>query len=86
MNPEEPVCTCLTVPIPLTGLRIVKVFDPYCQLQAHKDAGTYTGPEPVYEKAKATTSNDYACRECGNSVLYRSDHKPECKHYPGGSA
>ncbi|AYN57787.1 hypothetical protein PBI_DRMANHATTAN_69 [Arthrobacter phage DrManhattan] len=53
MNPEEPVCTCITVPLSSLGLRIVKVFDPYCQLQPHKDKGTYTGPEPVYGKGSA---------------------------------
>lgn len=25
---------------------------------------------------------DYRCRECGNLVLYRIDHKETCVHYP----
>jgi hypothetical protein len=29
-----------------------------------------------------TGPEDYRCRECGNLVLYRIDHTPECKHYP----
>lgn len=44
---EEPVCTCITVPIG-GGFRFVRVFDPYCQLEPHKKKGSYTGPEPVY--------------------------------------
>lgn len=53
MNPEEPVCTCISRPFPGFGLRRVVVFDPYCQIQSHKDSGTYTGPEPVYGKGSA---------------------------------
>lgn len=53
MNPEAPVCTCIQYPSPVPGLRFVKVFDPYCQIQKHKDLGTYTGPEPVYGKGSA---------------------------------
>lgn len=51
MSPDDrPICTCIWHALPFTGLRVVKVFDPYCQLQQHKDRGTYTGPEPVYGK------------------------------------
>lgn len=28
------------------------------------------------------TPSDYQCRECGNLVLYRSDHKADCVHHP----
>lgn len=24
---------------------------------------------------------DYACHTCGNQVLYRVDHKPDCVYY-----
>lgn len=48
--PEAPVCTCLTQPVGL-GLRIVRLFDPFCQIDPHKKRGTYTGPEPTYEAA-----------------------------------
>ena len=27
-------------------------------------------------------NHDYDCKECGNPVLFRSDHKPTCVHYP----
>ncbi|QIG58541.1 hypothetical protein PQE18_gp63 [Arthrobacter phage DrSierra] len=49
--PEEPVCTCISVPIRGLGLRYVKVYDPFCQWPNHKKHGTYDGPEPVYPKA-----------------------------------
>ncbi|CCQ44326.1 hypothetical protein ARTSIC4J27_250 [Pseudarthrobacter siccitolerans] len=48
MNPEEPVCTCITRPVGL-GIKFVVVFDPYCQLPKHKERGTYAGPAPAYE-------------------------------------
>lgn len=51
MNPEQPVCTCISQPLPFTGLRIVKVFDPYCQIEPHKKQGSYTGQEPTYGRA-----------------------------------
>lgn len=50
MNDEQPVCTCIWVSLPRTGLRVVKLFDPYCQIQKHKERGSYIGPEPTYAK------------------------------------
>lgn len=44
--PEAPVCTCITIPVGL-GLKVVKVFDPYCQLEPHKKRGS-TDLEPTY--------------------------------------
>jgi hypothetical protein len=32
-------------------MRLVRVFDPYCQIQVHKKAATYEGAEPEYGKA-----------------------------------
>ncbi|UDL14668.1 hypothetical protein SEA_KEALII_62 [Arthrobacter phage KeAlii] len=49
MNPEPPVCTCLTR-MTSFGLRRLVVFDPYCQFPRHRELGTYTGPEPTYER------------------------------------
>lgn len=46
MLPEEPVCTCISVPVGL-GFRVVKVFDPFCQIPAHRAAGS-TDVEPTY--------------------------------------
>lgn len=48
--PEMPTCTCISVPVGL-GLRVVKLFDPFCQMEPHKKRGTFTGPEPIYPKA-----------------------------------
>jgi hypothetical protein len=48
MPNEEPVCNCLTRPVPGLRLRYIVVFDPYCQIAAHRRKGSYEGPEPVY--------------------------------------
>ena len=29
-----------------------------------------------------TGPEDYRCQHCGNLVLYRIDHKDECRHHP----
>lgn len=44
---EKPVCTCIAAPIG-AGLKIVRLFDPYCQLEPHKKRGTFQGEEPTY--------------------------------------
>lgn len=31
----------------------------------------------------ANSPDDYRCYSCSNLVLYRSDHKTDCKFYPG---
>ncbi|WNN94022.1 hypothetical protein SEA_NITRO_66 [Arthrobacter phage Nitro] len=48
--PEMPVCTCITQIF--ANVRYVRVFDPFCQIPAHKRRGTFTGAEPEYGKAK----------------------------------
>ncbi|UIW13479.1 hypothetical protein SEA_AMYEV_64 [Arthrobacter phage Amyev] len=51
--PESPICTCIarTMPTRFGDARIVVVFDPYCQIPAHKKRGS-TDLEPTYGKAK----------------------------------
>jgi hypothetical protein len=48
---DKPVCNCLTSPLLGSELRLIRVFDPFCQVAAHRAAGTYTGPLPAYEPA-----------------------------------
>ncbi|WVX88053.1 hypothetical protein SEA_TFORTROY_65 [Arthrobacter phage TforTroy] len=49
--PESPVCTCIkrTMPTRFGDARIVQVFDPFCQIPAHKERGQ-TSLEPTYGK------------------------------------
>ncbi|QNO12725.1 hypothetical protein SEA_SNEK_65 [Arthrobacter phage Snek] len=57
MLPEEPVCTCLSRPIPGLPVRMRKilVIDPFCQIPVHKIRGSYEGPEPEYEKQEGAS-------------------------------
>ncbi|QOP65124.1 hypothetical protein PQE12_gp64 [Arthrobacter phage Adumb2043] len=49
--PESPVCTCITrtMPSPFGDMRLVQVFDPFCQIPVHKKRGS-TELEPTYGK------------------------------------
>lgn len=53
MLPERPVCTCITRTMPtlLGEARVVRVFDPFCQLPPHRAAGS-TDVEPTYPAKK----------------------------------
>ena len=47
--PEAPVCNCITSPLMGSMLRLIRVFDPFCQVKKHAENGTYDGPLPAYE-------------------------------------
>ncbi|UIW13248.1 hypothetical protein SEA_WARDA_66 [Arthrobacter phage Warda] len=51
--PESPVCTCIarTSPGRFGTVRLVQVFDPFCQIPVHKKRGSTT-LDPAYGKAK----------------------------------
>lgn len=48
---ESPACTCIkrTMPTKFGDARIVQVFDPFCQIEAHKTRGTSL-LDPTYGK------------------------------------
>lgn len=45
----------------------------HCGKECFRQEGDAEGPEEEY--------NPYRCYECRNLVLYRVDHKPECKFF-----
>ncbi|QXO14601.1 hypothetical protein SEA_KAYLISSA_67 [Arthrobacter phage Kaylissa] len=51
--PEAPVCTCITrnMTTRYGDVRLVQVFDPFCQIPVHKKRGSTT-LDPAYGKAK----------------------------------
>jgi CO dehydrogenase/acetyl-CoA synthase gamma subunit (corrinoid Fe-S protein) len=50
--PENPVCTCIkrTASTRYGDVRLVQVFDPFCQIPVHKERGT-SPLDPTYPKA-----------------------------------
>lgn len=49
---DVPTCTCVTRPMPglAAGFRQVQVYDPFCQVQAHKLLGSCAEPPPYPTK------------------------------------